>query len=427
MPQPSPPSPPSPPHAYGSPLDLDARYPSEVEFWADLDAGGRPRRPAHWLGHRIHMPIPHRIHQTWKDEHPPRKLFSPRWARSLRERNPGWQYTLWTDAQNRELVRTHYPELLRMYDGYGSAIQRADVARYLIANTYGGVYADLDTECFKPFVPLTAGSTPPAGEGPATAAAARPRPPSLLLSYKAGGNFSRGACNSIFASSARHPFWRVVIDVLVNRSMTALDSGHTAVLFSTGPSVLREAIRRLLRLPDEMSITEPALELLRAHLGIAVLHARWLHPVTADRRTEDDEAARGADAVCTHHFVSSWVAHDPQLHARTEQRRARGDGIAAMHGPGQHVLRENAWSDGSSARGGSLGRGASSHGGSHAAAAAGVQFVVTGSMRRQLAELGYTPEDADALQPERARVIVDKHLRKPRSGVPARWKRAPGA
>lgn len=155
-------------------VDLDARYPVEAEFWSEFSAkNGRNRRKAHWLSelHAAHASasgkIPRRIHQTWKDAAPPRVLFSPRWSQSLRERNAGWQYALWTDADNRNLVATQYPSLLQMYDGYASPIQRADVARYLIAHARGGVYADLDTECFKPFAPLTRGA-------------------SLLLSYKAG-------------------------------------------------------------------------------------------------------------------------------------------------------------------------------------------------------------------------------------------------
>ena len=74
--------------------------------------------------------------------------------------------------------------------------QRSDAARYFIAHAYGGVYADLDIECFRPFGPLLRTGT------------------SLLLSYKQGGNFSRGACNSIFGSAAGHPFWRLVIALM---------------------------------------------------------------------------------------------------------------------------------------------------------------------------------------------------------------------
>ena len=125
----------------------------------------------------------------------------------------------------------------------------------------------------------------------------------------------------------------MVFDVLANRSATPLNVGHTAVLYSTGPAVLREAIRRLLRLPSEATITSPMLRLLREQLGMVVLDAAVLHPVTAERRDEAKglrAESRPPGAVCTHHFVSSWVAHDKDVHAQVEGRRKRGHALAAM-------------------------------------------------------------------------------------------------
>jgi hypothetical protein len=194
---PAPPLPPPPLEAAATTTDLDALHPAEPAFWARFSA---TRRTPPWLaqmrsellGGHGHLPaIPRRLHQTWKDANPPRAQFSPRWSRSLREHNADWTYRLWTDADNRALVAERYGWLLPTYDGYSSPIQRADVARYALAHAHGGVYADLDTECFAPFAPVLAGA-------------------SLVLSYKAGANFSRGACNSIFASAAGHPFWHVV-------------------------------------------------------------------------------------------------------------------------------------------------------------------------------------------------------------------------
>ena len=326
--------PPLPPTVLPTAADgvaLDARYPAEVAY------GSARRGPPPWLvalrkqllsdnGGKL-PPIPQRLHQTWKDANPPRVLFSPRWSRSLRAQNTGWEYRLWTDAENRALVASHHPSLLSMYDGYESPIQRADMARYVIAHAHGGVYADLDTECFRPFSPLLRGA-------------------SLVLSYKLGANFSRGACNSIFASAKGHPFWDVVFDVARNRSSTPLSLGHRAVLYSTGPAVLREAVRRLLRLPEATTLTEGMMGWLKKLLGMHVLDAKFLHPVTAERRNEDDATTRPPEAVCTHHFVSSWVAHNKDVHESTEKRRQAGDATAAMHGLAQPVARENAWADG---------------------------------------------------------------------------------
>ena len=212
--------------------------------------------------------VPWRLHQTWKDAWPPKHLFSPRWRHSMQAANPGWAHRLWTDAENRALVAARYPWLLAAYDGYPSDIQRADVARYVVVHAHGGVYADLDIECFRPFAPLLARHDA-----------------SVLLSYKQGANFSKGVSNSIFASVAHHPLWDSVFAVLLERANTAL-AGHRDVLYSTGPAVLREAVRRLLRLPQAATIRLPMLEQLRARLGIVVLDARHLHPTTAERRVE---------------------------------------------------------------------------------------------------------------------------------------------
>ncbi len=328
-----PPSPPAQPVGAlpGGGVDLDVRYAPRQRagerlqslramlVGADTSARGSSHSARGPAGR-----IPKLIHQTWKDTNPPRKLFSPRWRASLKAQNKGWKYRLWTDSENRELVATRYPWFLKTYDAYPSPIQRADAARYMIAHAHGGLYADLDTECFSPFSPLLTEGT------------------SLLLTYKAGGNFSRGACNSIFASSRAHPFWRVVFDVLLNRSATPLRS-HKDVLYSTGPAVLREAIRRTLRLAAADTIRSENLDELHASLGIRVLHANVLHPVTADRRTEDDVAGRPASAVCTHHFVSSWVKHDKALHENVDRLRRAGDATAAVDGKGQPVMTENEW------------------------------------------------------------------------------------
>ena len=45
---------------------------------------------------------------------------------------------------------------LATYDAYPSYIQRCDAARYFIIYTHGGLYADLDYECTKPFAPVLA-------------------------------------------------------------------------------------------------------------------------------------------------------------------------------------------------------------------------------------------------------------------------------
>ena len=97
-------------------MDLDARYPVEHAFWSHVHTMtaaqqawaplvarlSTMRRGWRIAARRPRAPSPSRRRSTRRGRMPTRcELFSPRWARSLRELNPGWQYRLWTDAENR--------------------------------------------------------------------------------------------------------------------------------------------------------------------------------------------------------------------------------------------------------------------------------------------------------------------------------------
>lgn len=96
--------------------------------------------------------IPQVIHQIWKEQTlPPRyQVLSQSW----RQAHPNWQWRLWTNADNLAFVAQHYPELLNCYHDYPFWIQRVDMIRYLILHRLGGVYVDLDFECFRSIQPL---------------------------------------------------------------------------------------------------------------------------------------------------------------------------------------------------------------------------------------------------------------------------------
>ena len=70
-----------------------------------------------------------------------------------------WSLRLYTDEGNRELMSRHFPTFLSLYDGYDTTIRRVDAVRLFYLYLYGGVYADLDVMCLRPFesLPLTPG------------------------------------------------------------------------------------------------------------------------------------------------------------------------------------------------------------------------------------------------------------------------------
>eukprot|EP00892_Ulva_mutabilis_P010532 jgi/Ulvmu1/7851/UM004_0082.1 len=64
--------------------------------------------------------------------------------------NPAWEVRLWDDAHCKEFVRQEFPEYLAAYNGLAKNVERADFFRYLVVLRFGGVYADIDTECTQP-------------------------------------------------------------------------------------------------------------------------------------------------------------------------------------------------------------------------------------------------------------------------------------
>lgn len=60
--------------------------------------------------------IPKIIHQSWSSDILPVK-FRP-WSTSLREHHPEWEWFLWTDNDNRDLVMKQEPSFLKTYDAF---------------------------------------------------------------------------------------------------------------------------------------------------------------------------------------------------------------------------------------------------------------------------------------------------------------------
>lgn len=92
--------------------------------------------------------IPKIIHQTWKTNDVPKKWLK---YQSTWKNIPNCKYILWTDIDNRNLIKNKYSWFLKQYDNYKYPIQRADVIRPFILYTYGGIYADMDLEYLNDF------------------------------------------------------------------------------------------------------------------------------------------------------------------------------------------------------------------------------------------------------------------------------------
>jgi mannosyltransferase OCH1-like enzyme len=154
------------------------------------------------------------FHQTWKaDEVPP--MYKERVEECKKLNSPNYTYMFWTDESTRNFMKERFPDYLALYDSYPLNIQRADVSRYFILYYYGGVYMDLDIGCVKPH--------------------------DLLYSYDLIlPKTNIGISNDLLLSRKEHPFFKQVIDELINWKLSwgFSISPYAAVMYSTGPGFL---------------------------------------------------------------------------------------------------------------------------------------------------------------------------------------------
>lgn len=176
------------------------------------------------------------IHQVWFGTIPNKKEARKAY-KSLKKyrdswiiKNPTWFRVEWSNALSLTLVKTHYPEYIDMYRRYKYEIQRCDVVRYFILHRYGGLYADMDYACCRPFDEALAEYK---GD--------------LYLVQSPNGAYGQVDVfsNSLMYSKPGHVFWRKLFPILAEeQNAYRLFSKHIIVMFSTGPALLSRVFNR---------------------------------------------------------------------------------------------------------------------------------------------------------------------------------------
>lgn len=239
--------------------------------------------------------FPRIIHQTWKSDSVPDEWRG--YQESWRRHHPQWEYRLWTDAELRDLIASHHPEMLPRFDAYPLGVQRADVGRYVILKHYGGLYVDLDYECFKPLDDLFDGYW------------ARGSRALLVRTRQTGGN---PLSNAIMASAPQHVFWDRVLQRLTEipwpRAYTRLPFvRHFYTIWGTGPQALQHVYA-----PDAEWAAD-----------IGFLPAEDFLPF----KPLDEFSTADYRGYAIHHYSSSWSHWDTLMLTRLEAmwfRIARG-------------------------------------------------------------------------------------------------------
>lgn len=99
----------------------------------------------YYIENNTEIKIPKKIHQIWLGGEFPDKYKRIRdtWI----EKNPDWEYKLWTDSDIVDFNMENI-ELFNRIDNLGA---KSDILRYEILYRHGGLYIDTDFECIKSF------------------------------------------------------------------------------------------------------------------------------------------------------------------------------------------------------------------------------------------------------------------------------------
>uniref|UniRef100_A0A6C0EQK2 Glycosyltransferase n=1 Tax=viral metagenome TaxID=1070528 RepID=A0A6C0EQK2_9ZZZZ len=171
------------------------------------------------------------IHQIWFGTIPNKRAARKAYEKmkfyrdSWKIHNPTWCHIEWNKDMCKNLIAKIFPEHAEMFGRYKYEIQRCDAIRYLILYRYGGLYADMDYYCNRPFdealkkfngdiyIVETPNTIP-------------------------GVNATQ-VSNSLMYSKPKHPFWKILmIELEKNQVMPVYYTKHLTVMFTTGPSIV---------------------------------------------------------------------------------------------------------------------------------------------------------------------------------------------
>lgn len=190
--------------------------------------------------------VPRVLHVSWATQALP--AFAQTYLETWQTHHPTWRVARWTDATMRDFVLRRFPDRVAAYDAFPSAVNRADVFRYMVLFEIGGVYVDLDVEALRSIEPLLYRVENERFENDPTRWRARAscfvgQEPHAHAVVLARGGTTRRACNAVMASAPGLAFWETVLDeVAIRAHATRVTKWNPPTI--TGPQALTAALER---------------------------------------------------------------------------------------------------------------------------------------------------------------------------------------
>ena len=177
------------------------------------------------------------IHQVWFGTIP-NKISASKTYKNLKpyrdswiNKNPNWFYMSWNLSNCNKLIKQFYPQHLQMFKNYPYDIQRCDAIRYFILHRYGGLYADMDYYCNKPWDEVV-------NKYPETLYLVQT--PNNISSYKIH------ISNSLMYSAVKnHPYWNsIFIEMELKKDSPYYYNRHLTIMMTTGPSIINRIFNK---------------------------------------------------------------------------------------------------------------------------------------------------------------------------------------
>jgi len=236
------------------------------------------------------------IHQSWKSTNLPALSDADSWKRL----NPGYNYTMWTDAECDRFVQQSFPRIYPFYQRLPRPVLKADLFRYLVVLEHGGVWGDIDTKCLKSIDVWSGG-----------------RNVSAIIGVEFDSSdhiidwFSEVKLQFVqwaFAAAKGHPMMHHVVDTIIHRHFISSDQRlkGTEVLELTGPTIWTEAILNYLAVNGFHDYRR----LQRLTKGVVVGDVLVL-PITSFK-PDSAQGGKGNDyelSFVEHLWMGSWKGH----------------------------------------------------------------------------------------------------------------------